>query len=122
MLNQFRETLSEADANALLDHLINVLIGCLDQGERASTLVLRKLCTTLVVFFLQFSSLWTKCVLHLVYSLSVGRAAAASSTLTATELSELVQSLPLEKASVALWFCTSLAEEVGKTDANNIKQ
>jgi len=27
-----------------------------------------------------------------------------------------------EKLSVALWFSATLAEEVGKTDGNNIKQ
>jgi len=30
--------------------------------------------------------------------------------------------LTVEKALAALWFSTALAEEVGKTDANHIKQ
>ncbi len=34
----------------------------------------------------------------------------------------MVASLSAEKAIAVLWFSSSLAEEVGKTDANNIKQ
>ncbi len=41
---------------------------------------------------------------------------------TSPEVTAMVASLSAEKATAALWFSSSLAEEVGKTDANNIKQ
>lgn len=40
----------------------------------------------------------------------------------APETDVLVHNLSPEKLSAALWFSTALAEEVGKTDGNNIKQ
>ena len=40
----------------------------------------------------------------------------------APETSLLVSRLSQEKLSAALWFSTTLAEEVEKVDGNNIKQ
>jgi hypothetical protein len=86
-----------------------------------SPLVVRKLCSTLVVYFLHFSSLWKNCIKHLIQSLCVGEAVPLESLDRAPDIMVLVERLTLQKASAALWFCTALAEEVGKTDANHIK-
>lgn len=40
----------------------------------------------------------------------------------APDTSQLVSRLSQEKLSAALWFTTTLAEEVEKVDGNNIKQ
>jgi hypothetical protein len=61
-------------------------------------------------------------VSHLIYSLSVGKAMPIDHVDSSADLMSLIQSMPISRASASLWFCTSLAEEVGKTDANNIKQ
>ena len=117
---QSRDSLSPLDAKALLSQLINCLIRCLDQ--MAGPLVIKKLCSTLVVYFLHFSSLWPMCVKHLIHSLCIGEAVPTEWLEEAPETTTLVKKLSIEKASAALWFSMALAEEVGKADANHIKQ
>ena len=40
----------------------------------------------------------------------------------APEIAQLYNRLSPEKVAAALWFATTLAEDVGKTDGNNVKQ
>jgi hypothetical protein len=115
-----RDSLSLVDARTLLDQLIKWLIRHVDL--RSGPLVVRKLCSTLVVYFLHFSSLWPQCVKHLIYSLCVGEAATLELPDSTPDITVLAERLTPEKASAALWFSSALAEEVGKTDANHIKQ
>lgn len=114
-----RESLSPLDAKALLEQLVNWLIRHAD--PMAGPLVVRKLCSTLVVYFLHFSSLWPNCIKHLIHSLCIGEAAPLGSLDRNPDTMALVERLTPPKASAALWFCTALAEEVGKTDTNHIK-
>lgn len=37
------------------------------------------------------------------------------------DIGVMVSTLSVEKARAALWFSSTLADEVGKTDANHIK-
>lgn len=83
--------------------------------------MIRKLCSTLVVYFLHFSSLWQQCVKHLIHSLYIGEAAPFEFLNSTPDNVALVKRLTPEKASAALWFSTALAEEVSKTDSNHIK-
>lgn len=115
-----RESLSPSDAKALLERLINSLIRCLNRD--VGPIVIRKLCSTLVVYFLQFSSLWTRCVRHLIQSLSMGEATSTELLDQSPDTGVLVGRLSSTNALAALWFSAALAEEVGKTDGNNIKQ
>jgi hypothetical protein len=119
-LNSDSESLSAVDAEILLNCLIGWLVRCLD--EHASPLVIRKLCSALVVYFLHFSSSWTRCVQHIIYSLCTSESIPARAHEQAPSISVLVRKLPAGKALAALWFSTTLADEVGKTDANHIKQ
>jgi hypothetical protein len=114
-----RESLSLLDAKALLNQLINWLIRHAD--PMTGQLVVRKLCSTLVVYFLHFSSLWPNCIKHLIHSLCIGEAAPLESLDRTSDITVLVERLTSQKASAALWFSTALAEEVGKTDANHIR-
>jgi hypothetical protein len=114
-----RESLGPLDGKVLLERLINSLVHCLDHGIGA--LVIRKLCSTLVVYFLHFSSSWPKCVKHLIHSLCLGKAALIELPDQSPDTAILAGKLTAEKASAALWFSTALAEEVGKTDANHVK-
>lgn len=114
-----RESLGLLDAKTLLNQLINWLIRLVD--PMAGPLVVRKLCSTLVVFFLHFSSLWPNCEKHLIHSLCTGEAAPLEILNSTLDIAILVEKLTLQKASAALWFSSALAEEVGKTDANHIK-
>ena len=83
---------------------------------------MRKLCSTLVVYFLQFSDSWTRCVKHLMCCLSDGHATFYSAVEEAAETSQLIENISDEKATIILWFASSLVEEVGKTDSSSMKQ
>jgi hypothetical protein len=83
---------------------------------------MRKLCSTLVAYFLQLSASWTRCVKHLMYCLCLGRVVPYDSLEEAPETSHLIQNINDEKATIVLWFASNLVEEVGKTDSNSMKQ
>ncbi|KAI9746575.1 MAG: hypothetical protein M1818_000288 [Claussenomyces sp. TS43310] len=118
-LNLDSDTLSDEDAALLLRKIITWLILCLDEG--VGPLVIRKLCSTLVVYFLHFSASWTMCIKHIIFCLAVNEAVSTNAIENAPETTMLMRSLGTGKALAVLWFSTALAEEVGKTDANNIK-
>ncbi|KAG0648341.1 Karyopherin [Hyphodiscus hymeniophilus] len=119
-LNTDSKSLGDQDAQALLQNLIGWLIRCLQNGEGA--LVLRKLCSTLVAYFLQFSMSWTRCVRHLLYCLNQNEAMPYQSLSGAPDTPVLIDSLSHDKAVVLFWFAATLVDEVGKTDSNAIKQ
>ena len=85
-------------------------------------LVVRKLCSTLVAYFLQFSTSWTMCIKHLMYCLCTNQAHLYSSMEDTPETSILVQNLTVKKAVPVFWFAATLVDEVGKMDVNSMKQ
>ena len=115
-----RKSLGDDDARMVLQSLIGWLIQCL--RNREGSLVLRKLCSSLAAYFLQFSISWTRCIKHLLFCLSIDQAAPYQALEGAPETSTLIQNISSEKAVVAFWFAASLVEEVGKTDSNSMKQ
>jgi hypothetical protein len=115
-----RKSLSEDDTGALLQNLIGWLIRRLEAGE--GSLVVRKLCSTLVAYFLQFSVSWTRCIKHLLYCLCIGQPVSYEAFDDAPDNTIMMQSLSNEKAVAIIWFATTLVEEVGKTDSNSMKQ
>jgi hypothetical protein len=119
-LNFYRKSLSDDDAQALLRNLIGWLIRCLQNGEGA--LVVRKLCSTLVAYFLQFSISWTRCVRHLLYCFRKNEAVPYESLGEAADTPLLIENLEHDKAIVVFWFAATLVEEVGKTDSSSMKQ
>lgn len=62
------------------------------------------------------------CVKHVILCLFADEAVGIEAIQDAPETSLLVSRLSQEKLSAALWFSTTLAEEVEKVDGNNIKQ
>ncbi|KAG4442578.1 hypothetical protein IFR05_001908 [Cadophora sp. M221] len=126
-LNTDAKSLSEEDAQALLQTLIGWLIRCLNGSE--SALVVRKLCSTLVAYFLQFSSSWENCVKHLMLCLCTNEALPYVALENSQDTASMVENISGSKTSnsvpkaVALfWFAATLVEEVGKTDSNSMKQ
>jgi hypothetical protein len=115
-----RGSLSEDDAKNLLQTLISWLIRSVESREGA--LVTRKLCSTLVVYFLQFSASWARCVKHLMYCICIGQVAPYDTLEKSPETHQLIQNITAEKATVILWFASNLVEEVGKTDSTSMKQ
>lgn len=118
-LNQASTSLSEEDSKLLLEKLIACLIEWVNLPQ--NSLGVKKLCSTLVVYFMHFSSSWLRCIKHLVYCLSIGNAASQDILNSVPSISDLVGSLSSDKILALLWFSDALVEEVGKTDATNIK-
>ena len=116
-----RNSLSPKDADSILQTLVEFLIKFLSNGEGA--LVIRKLCSTLVAFFLQFSTQWTHCIKHLTYCLYRNQALEYSTVVDEVpEASVMLQDMPSHQLVAILWFSSGLVEEVGKMDSNSMKQ
>ncbi|KAG9232755.1 armadillo-type protein [Amylocarpus encephaloides] len=119
-LNTDASSLTKEDAQALLQTIVRWLIQCLENSE--GPLVLRKLCSTLVAYFFQFSASWKSCVKHLIYCVCVKAAMPYDSLGEAPDTQTLIQDIPDNNAVAIFWFATTLVEEVGKTDSNSMKQ
>jgi hypothetical protein len=115
-----RKSLGNEDAEALLASLLDWLIRCLENSE--GSLVLRKLCSTLVVYFFHFSSPWKECIKHIIYCVYMRSAVPYDALHDAPDMQTMIQELPDQKAVVIFWFASTLVEEVGKTDSNSMKQ
>lgn len=59
---------------------------------------------------------------HLTYCLFTKTAVPYESLGNAPDMATMIQSLSDEKAIAIFWFASTLVEEVGKTDANSMKQ
>lgn len=93
---------------------------CMVNSEGA--LVVRKLCSTLVAYFIQFSTSWSNCVKHIMYCMCVNEALPYDQLSAAPETSLLIQNVSNEKAVAIFWFAATLVDEIGKMDSNNMKQ
>ena len=114
-----RESLSEEYIPVLCTRLVGWLVRLVD--EDASSLVVKKLCSTLVVFFIRFPESWPNCLRHLIYCLSVGQARSVTEIPDAPSPSRLLRTMKPGAKLAALWFAAILVEEVGKVDTKNIK-
>ena len=90
-------------------------------ADGSGPVVIRKLCSALVTFFIHFSQYWPNCVQHLVYCLDIGRAVPVDDANDATPTAEIIRSLEESKLLAALWFAASFVEDVGKTEMNSQK-
>ncbi len=81
----------------------------------------KKLCAALVAFFIHFSHLWPNCTRHLLYCLDSGHSLPVSNLSDAPQTATLVDSLDRSKVRAAMWFASTLVEDVGKTDMNSPK-
>ena len=115
-----RKSLDESEASQVLSQILSWIVVCVQRGS--TQMVVRKLCSTLVVYFLQFSAFWSLPVKHLVLCLCADQFVATTDVQDAPEVLQLISQLSPQKLSATLWFTTILAEEVSKTDGNNIKQ
>ncbi|TVY44332.1 Importin beta-like protein [Lachnellula occidentalis] len=120
-LNTDAQSLGDEDVRALLQTLVGWLVRCVENAE--GPLVMRKLCSTLVSYFLQFSMSWKRCVKHLMYCLCTKRAVPYDDALSESpDIAVLAAELSNETAIAIFWFASSLVEEVGKTDSSLMKQ
>ncbi|CCC13967.1 hypothetical protein SMACR_08088 [Sordaria macrospora] len=118
-LNKDSSNLTDDEAKELLQNILGWTITSCAEG--VAPFVIKKLCIALVTFFIHFSQLWPNCLRHFLYSLDLGRATPIEALDNALDTTIIVNSLEISKLKVAIWFATSLVEEVGKTDMNSIK-
>lgn len=111
--------MSEGDAQSLLLTLINSLNQSIENGEES--LVIRKLCSALVAYFLQFSSSWSNCVKHLIFCFCSNNALPCSAMNESLDTSTLIEMISDRKAETVFWFATMLVEDVSKMDSNSMK-
>jgi len=118
-INNDGDQLSAEDSLILLDKLLVILVQLMQQGEGA--LILTKLCSTLVTFFLLPSAPWRKCLRHLMCCFSKGRTFPEHVELSAASTSQLVTLLEEKHLLVTLLFMQLMAEDVAKVDHSNQK-
>lgn len=110
--------MAEDDAKQLLQSLIGWFVRSLADGSGA--IVIRKLASALVTFFIQFPHLWSGCVCHLLYCLDLGRAVPRDESKNAPT-SNLLSSLNESDFLATIWFITVLVEDVSKTEMKSQK-
>ncbi|KAK3313452.1 armadillo-type protein [Apodospora peruviana] len=118
-LNRDSPGLTEDESKELLQNIVGWVIQSLVEGS--ATFVVKKLCSALVTYFIHFPQHWPLCLRHFIYCLDIGRGAPVEVLDEALQTSLLVGNLEPSKLKVAVWFATSLVEEVGKTDMNSTK-
>lgn len=106
-------SLEEDAANELLFRLIGWLVQLVSKGDK--DLVTRKLCTTLVQFFLNGNVTWNQCARQLVCSFAKGEAVPSTSLELYPPTDQLVGNLAVPQVLALLWFGNNLVEEVKRT-------
>ena len=77
-------------------------------------MVIKKLCSALVSYYLRPSGVWKQCIRHLVLCMNEREVIPLTSMDHRPSTSSVVPSLGLNSTLAILWFARSLAEEVGK--------
>ncbi|KAI0976037.1 armadillo-type protein [Xylaria arbuscula] len=113
------ERLSDDDALSVLQNLITWLIYSLNDGS--GPIVIRKLCSALVTYYIHYSHTWSKCVRHLIYSLDRNAAMPIGELEDALPLEQVIGQLDTQKFLAASWFSAALAEEIEKVDTKSAK-
>ncbi|KAG7127326.1 Importin beta-like protein like [Verticillium longisporum] len=118
-LNTESASLSDVDALELLQNMIRWLHASLTDGS--GTMVVRKLTSALVAFFIHFPNLWPDCIRLLCVSMSSSSPWPVDLTAVPPEMSTILWDVDSRKLQTVLWFAGSLVEEAGKIDANASK-
>lgn len=108
-----RETLTLEEASSVLDKLLLWLVQLATHMEKP--LITKKICASLVAYFLRPNISWGHCVRHLLCCFSVGNVVHSHAISKYMPTAELVLSLNPYQLKTALWFSTILVEEVGQT-------
>lgn len=104
--------LDHENVSGLLNRLLYWLIRLVNQGDGA--LVLRKLCTALVAYFLHPLSRWDSCVKQIICSFALGDIAPPQTLASYASVDETLRKLNKLQVRTILWFSASLAEEASK--------
>ncbi|KAF2965766.1 hypothetical protein GQX73_g7790 [Xylaria multiplex] len=113
------ERLSDDDALSVLQNLITWLVHSLSDGS--GPIVIRKLCSALVTYYIHYSHTWSKCIRHLLYSLGRNAAMPIEEVGDTLPLEQIIRELSTQKFLAASWFAATLAEETEKVDSKSTK-
>ncbi|KAI1812852.1 armadillo-type protein [Poronia punctata] len=113
------ERLSDEDALSVLQNIINWLVRSLSDGS--GPIVVRKLCSALVTYYIHYSHTWARCLRHLIYSLDRAAAVPLDDVTDALPLEQIIQGLDPQMFLAATWFAAALAEESEKVDTKSTK-
>ncbi|KAI1129600.1 armadillo-type protein [Nemania abortiva] len=111
------EKLSDDDALSVLRNLITWLINSLDDGS--GPVVIRKLCSALVAYYIHYSHTWPKCIRHLIHSLDRNAFVPIEESAGSLPLELIIPELTTQKFLAATRFATALAEETDKVDTKS---
>ena len=107
MLTHYRSNLDEETAGAVLERLLSWLKRLISQQE--GHLVLRKLASTLVTFFVRSPFHWQRPLSRVISALR--------QDVQETEVDQkMIHDLPDSPMIVLLWFCGALVDELNKVD------
>ncbi|KAI0458355.1 armadillo-type protein [Xylaria acuta] len=113
------ERLSDDDALSVLQNLITWLVNSLSDGS--GRIVVGKLCSALVAYYIHYSHTWSKCIRHLIYSLHRNAAIPIEQVEGSLPLEPVIQELDTQRFLAASWFARALAEEITKVDTKSTK-
>lgn len=120
ILTGVRDTLSEDDAQQLLTRLVEIYVNMAERNDK--TMVLRKMSSTIVAYFLHKESKWIHCVKTLVASFSQHRFVQDVEIPADFEVSTILDQLSPSKVNATFLFCSSLVEETLKFDSKTLER
>ncbi|KAL9008180.1 MAG: hypothetical protein Q9173_006666 [Seirophora scorigena] len=120
-LTWIRHTLGERDTEPLLHKILHWLTIRVNAQE--APLVTRKLCSSLVAYFLRPTVSWDRCLLHLVCCLNAGDAVNYGQLMSSPDkdVTRVVPNLGRNQLLASIWFALNLVEEVSKTSSTDLR-
>ncbi|KAI2642789.1 armadillo-type protein [Xylaria nigripes] len=113
------EKLPDDDALSVLQNLITWLVRSLSDGS--GPIVIRKLCSALVTYYIHYSHTWFRSVRHLLDCLDRNAAVSIQELDDNLPVEQVIRRLDSQKFLAATWFAASLAEETEKVDTRSAK-
>lgn len=111
-LNNDTDQLSEQESEELLSVLLGWLLRAVDRGD--SRVVVKKLCSALVTYFLRPISVWKNPLRHTICSLSQGHVVQQDTLDQYGPTEELLNNLSGAQRLACLWVDTDLVDETKK--------
>ncbi|KAM4055643.1 importin 13 [Hirsutella rhossiliensis] len=118
-LNKESSSLSDAEANELLVHLVGWYLDALSQAY--SPLVSRKLSSAVATHFIHFHRLWPRYLRHLIVCLASRQSHSLDAIDGTVDTAAVLGNLQPGQLQAALWVVTSVMEDVSRIDLNTNK-
>lgn len=90
--------------------------------QTENSIITQKLCSTLAIYFLRPRAPWVRCVRTVICALGEGSTVNEHSLDQYPPSSQILSNLDHNNIIAALGFASTVAEDGGKMDANNLEQ